>query len=783
MRNFTSRIKLVLGLVWLVAMIVAAGLLVGLHPAGGLLETDLMALFPEVEKDLQVEQAVHIVQQTADRQLVFLVGHPDRASAKTSAGQLAAALDRLSEIENVQSRLSGAEEKRWWQLYSSHATQLLSDDARSLLEKNAGDLWVQRVLAQVYNPFAGVGADELRTDPMLLTRNFLLGLQEYQGRLQIDGGWLAAEGQDGLSYVMVTAELAITPYSLAGSKNLAESIDGVINGLEAGAPGLKILKQGTLFYAAHGIRQAQKEITTIGTGSFLGVVLLLWLVFRGLKPFLLSALSISSGLLFASTLTILVFGSIHIFTLVIGASLIGVSIDYSFHYLCEWLSEKRDWQPQTALQRILPAICMGLLTSVLAYLVLLMTPFPGLKQLAVFSSTGLLAAFLTVVLLYPILLNSISVKPFPWPGPLNAWMGYIRAPRISRVLSCALLALTLFSLPYLKVDDDIRQLQAAPASLQHQGAQIASITGVGTSQRFLLVRGHDDEQVLQKLEKITPELRKAVAQGALAGFRSISPMIPSRQRQENDFTLVRDQLVDPWLPVLEEQIKLDPQGSKRPYPRDLTPLTIDEWLASPASRGWRKMWLGTVGDKSVAVVPLGEVTDAGAVEPIASASDDVYYISRADELSALFRFYRVKISFLLIASYAVILLLLGLRYGLKRAVRIVWVPFLAGATALSALAVLGLPLNLFGVLGLVLVLGIGIDYTLFMAECRVKPTSTLLAVSLSAATTLLSFGLLSLSNTSAIQTFGLVVLAGILVAFILSPMACDCPIEVPASEK
>jgi predicted exporter len=91
-------------------------------------------------------------------------------------------------------------------------------------------------------------------------------------------------------------------------------------------------------------------------------------------------------------------------------------------------------------------------------------------------------------------------------------------------------------------------------------------------------------------------------------------------------------------------------------------------------------------------------------------------------------------------------------------------------------------LNLFGVLGLVLVLGIGIDYTLFMAECREKPVSTLLAVSLSAATTLLSFGLLSLSQTTAIQTFGLVVLVGIFIAFILAPTACDCPHEGPGPD-
>ncbi len=783
MRNFTSRIKLVIGLAWLGATGVAFCLLIALQPTGGLLNTDLMALFPAVEKDAHIEEAVHLVQQAADRQVIFLVGHPDPGAAKTYAAKLTVALAGLPGIGTVQARQTGEDEQRWWQLYTPHATQLLSAEVRGLLQDNQGDVWVQRVLAQVYNPFAGVGAGELRADPMLLTRNFLMSLQEFRGRLQLDSGWLVAEGDDGLSYVMLASELAITPYSMSGAKNLAEKMDESIKELEAEQPDLKILRQGTLFYAAHGIGQAQQEISTIGLGSLLGVVLLLWLVFKGLKPLLLSGLSILSGLLFASAATMLVFGNIHIFTLVIGASLIGVSVDYSFHYLSEWLSEKHDWRPLAALQRILPAICMGLVTSILAYLVLLMTPFPGLKQLAVFSSAGLFAAFLTVVLLYPLLLDSLSVAPFPWKVPLNKWLSYIRAPGRALILNGSLLAMVLVALPSLKVNDDIRQLQASPASLQDQGEQIAAIIGTGATQRMLIVRGADDEQVLQKLEMITPGLRKAVAQGTLGGFRSLSTMIPSRQRQESDFILVRDRLVGPWLPALEGKIKLGPFDGGRFYPADFSPLTIDEWLASPASRGLRKLWLGPVGDQPAAVVPLMAVADGLIIQSIASQLDDVYYVSRADELSALFGSYRVKISFLLLASYAVILLLLCYRYGLPRAVRIVWAPFLAGATALAMLAVLGLPLNLFGVLGLVLVLGIGIDYTLFMAECRTKPASTLLAVVLSAVTTLLSFGLLSLSQTAAIQTFGLVVLVGILVAFALSPSACACPPDVTAPEK
>ncbi|POB71551.1 hypothetical protein CRN59_03455, partial [Vibrio vulnificus] len=85
---------------------------------------------------------------------------------------------------------------------------------------------------------------------------------------------------------------------------------------------------------------------------------------------------------------------------------------------------------------------------------------------------------------------------------------------------------------------------------------------------------------------------------------------------------------------------------------------------------------------------------------------------------------------------------------------------IACIAGLAVSVVTGSSLNLFSLLALVLVIGIGIDYTLFFAEQQ-GSHSTLLAVTLSAITTLLSFGLLALSATHAIHSFGLTVLSGI----------------------
>jgi predicted exporter len=95
------------------------------------------------------------------------------------------------------------------------------------------------------------------------------------------------------------------------------------------------------------------------------------------------------------------------------------------------------------------------------------------------------------------------------------------------------------------------------------------------------------------------------------------------------------------------------------------------------------------------------------------------------------------------------------------------------AGSLATLAILGFAgqdLQLFHVLALMLLLGIGVDYGIFMQESPDRRDATAwLAVGLSAANTILGFGLLALSNTPALRSFGLTMLLGTLFVWLAVP--------------
>ncbi|MNM78494.1 hypothetical protein D3C81_903990 [compost metagenome] len=91
-------------------------------------------------------------------------------------------------------------------------------------------------------------------------------------------------------------------------------------------------------------------------------------------------------------------------------------------------------------------------------------------------------------------------------------------------------------------------------------------------------------------------------------------------------------------------------------------------------------------------------------------------------------------------------------------------------SGIAVLALSGHTLNLFSLLALVLVLGIGINYTLFFTNPRGTPTTSMFAIFMAVLTTQLTFGMLVLSHTQAISSFGIVLSSGIAVAFLLAPL-------------
>lgn len=756
-----------LALLWLGIILFAAFALVQqtLLRADLPIETNILALLPENQQDPFAQQAFTQVSLNINNKVVFLLSNKDKTKLVTAASEFSEKLLSTNLFSGFSAQLNNAEQQAWAKLYFPYRAQLLNNQQKERLQQ-APEKQVIKVLQQVYNPFSGVTGRELENDPFLLFRDYISSQSDNSSNFSLYQGYLITEYQ-GKQYLIIRADLAGDPYDtqlqtrLANLTKLEESIKAKFH--------VELLHTGTLFFAAYGTQSAKAEISTIGVGSLLGVVLLLLIVYRSALPLALALLSISNGLLVAFVVTVAVFGKVHLFSLVFGASLIGVSIDYAFHYLTERLVVKDNWQPQVALKHIFNAITLGLLTSLIGYLGLLIAPFPGLQQLSLFSVIGLLGAYLTVICWYPWLAKSASKTEVPELRFISLWLRLWQNSKLRLFLPSLLLLLSAVGFYNVHFDDDIRQLQALPDHLKVQDAKIKNITGIGQDPLLLLVKAENNEALLQRLEGVSKQLTQWKKQGFLLNYQSISQYVPSQKKQKENFFLVKS-LYQSQADNLAAKLNFSKPFT---FTRQFNPLLVDDYLASPVSDSLGFLWLTQINNKSAAIIVLNQVNNKKLVTEYINANDDLTILDKATEISAIFADYRVHISKLLIAAYLVISFLLIWRYGLKLGFQVVIPPLIAACVGLAVTSVVGIPITIFNLLAVILILGIGIDYTLFFAEQQegVATKNTLLAITLSAITTILSFGLLALSETQAIHGFGITVLTGIIVAWLLAPLA------------
>ncbi|OIR10091.1 hypothetical protein GALL_80190 [mine drainage metagenome] len=751
-----------LALLWLLVVTAALAYL-GLRLSSGLvLRTDLLALLPHEADDAARRQADDAVTRALSSRLLFLVGDPDRGRARAAAARLGRRL-AASGLAEVSSDAWGADRlRRMGALYAPYRQGLLSERDRALLRGGQAQAVARRALSQVFGFVGTTSAALVRADPFLLTSDFFTGLPLPLSRLGLDDGLLTVRDQ-GLTWVMVSARLLGQPYALDVQRRLDAALD--LDSLTRATPGLRVLKLGAVFFAQAGADQAMRETSRIGIASMAGTVLVILLAFRALAPLGLGLLVIGTGVGTALAACLWLFGTLHVGALLFGVSLIGVAVDYALQYCTEIFAAAAP--PAARLRRVFAGIGLGAATTIIGYLTLFLAPFPGLHQIAAFSAIGLAAAWLTVVLWLPAL--DRSRPPRHGRAMLAAAAALLafwrNAPRRGRALLALLLLAGALGVLRLHADDDVHHLQSLSAPLVAQQQAIQRLTGTGDGSRFFLVEAADDETALEREEALAARLRPLVAAQALAGFQAPAQYVPSAARQRDNRRLVAQAL----RPLLPAQLAALGLTAPPPPPSGEPPvLTLAEALRPGGPLPFLSLLVLRPG---LHVVRLDGVARPALVAAAAQGLEGVRYVDPAGQFSALLGKYRQRALGLLALSALLMAPLLMLRYGPGPGLRRMLPPALAVALTPALLALSGAAFTFFDAMGLVLVLSIGVDYAVFLAESdAARAPVTMLAVLLAACTALLSFGLLALSGVEAVHAFGVTMLLGILLAVLLAPL-------------
>lgn len=731
--------------------------------------SNLLELLPRDERNPALHELSVLLASRFQDKLLVLVRADDPAQGLQQAQDLQARL--LASSRLAASAPGEGLQQALFDLFRPFSQQLLDGATREWLQQNTPEAIAQERYRELFNPMVTPVPYGFADDPFNLGGRWLTSLtppvkyQEYHGLPLIEVA--AVDGTAGNTperWLMVTAKLNASPFDVA----VQQDVTGAIASFRAAWPQAQLLSSGMIFHAAAGTEQATSEINTVGLGSTLGIIAMVLLVFRRVTPLVAVLLTMTSAYVLALTVSLLVFGRIHIITLAFGSTLLGVAGDYVLHFL---VGSQREGSGLAARHHLRYAMAIGALTGMAAYLLQFATPFPGLQQMAIFCSAGIFGAWMTVLTLAPYYKVTAATQRAPLLAAerffrFGQWLyrPFWAHPRWVGAGLAILLVVALLGIARGGVNDAVINLNTSPKSLLSEEQQVQQILQQASVNQFFYIEADSAEQLLTCTQALDSAL-KGLGDAQLR-WQSLSQYLPSAAQQAADRQLVADKLYGEQGALALLCQTLGTQCTAPALSTELlTPAIFDHSalaeLLPPMQaqgNGWRT--LVTLNVSQGGALPEAELSR------IAASLPGVSLVNQTQDLSSLLGRYRVSVSLLLAVTLVALGIGLALRYR-RRSARMLVPLLLAMAIALACAALDGI--TLFHVMALLLVIGIGLDTAVFYTEGGFTPESWL-ASSLACGTSILAFGLLSLSAVPVLHQFGLIILTGILGCWLLTPL-------------
>ena len=581
------------------------------------------------------------------------------------------------------------------------------------------------------------------------------------------GVWFSADGKRAL----LVAQTRASGADIDAQARASAAIRGAVAGMDA-----KLLITGPGVFSVMTRERIKRDAWRLSLVATTLIAALLLALYRSPRVLGLGLLPVASGALAGIAAVSLAFGSVHGITLGFGVTLIGEGIDYAIYLFTQ---KPPGSTPQAAFQRIWPTLRLGVLTSVCGFSAMLFSGFTGLAQLGLLSIVGLIvAAGVTRWVLPQLMPADFSVPAIDVLA--RRTLAVLRtAPRLLPavlVLVAAAAAVLVFKEGALW-STDLASLSPVPAREQLLDQELRRDLGAPDIRHLVVVHAQSEEAALQAAERVGAKLEQAMRQGVLQGFDSPAIHLPSRQTQlARQAALPAPEALGTRLGEAVEGMPFRP-GLFAPFVKDVAlargmapvdrstlegsslALKVDTLLVR-RERGWSAM------------LPLRGVRQPASLAGELASQPDTVLIDLKRESDALYRSYLEEALRYALAGAAAIVVLLFASLRSPRRVFDVLAPLVAAVIATAGLfAALGQKLSIFHLVGLLLVVAVGSNYSLFfdrLALTDEERRRTMVSLFFASVCTVIGFGVLTFSGVPVLHAIGATVGTGAMLALIFS---------------
>ncbi len=512
----------------------------------------------------------------------------------------------------------------------------------------------------------------------------------------------------------------------------------------------------------------KRDIVRTSTIAAIAFALIFFFAFRDIRAIIFFLIPLASVVI-AINLTGAVFPSLSYFVIGMGAVIVGIADDYGIHaYVAVHTGKKRE-----AVRLIAKPLFIAALTTSSVFASFFFSRMQGYRQLAFFATASIFLCLGFVLFIFPHFLHERGGLSFP---VTQEAVPSIRSDRSRVVIWCAVIAVFLFFSTKVRFSSDILQFDGSKKEVLAAEEDFKRTWGMEEQPAMLVSTGKSEEEAIETAEAV---VQRASGSGEhdLVAFVSLWPSL--KARSENALRWKQF-----WKDGAEDSLKglIAQLGPKYNFSKDAFAPFFDglydglDAQSSPADLQFfsrlkeRFVQRRPDGYQVISFFPDRE-SDLARIRALTTSYPGTFVVSRKSLSQSISSAMVSEVWFLSVVAVALILFLTFL---LLKDLKLTLISLISVISALivvfGTFALCRLPLNAAALIAAIVVVGLCIDYGVFMLYSyqHALHTGTVKAVWVSASTTLIGASSLLFASHPVLFSIGLTLVAGLSAGFLAS---------------
>lgn len=520
----------------------------------------------------------------------------------------------------------------------------------------------------------------------------------------------------------------------------------------------------------------------------IGIMLLLTVAFP--RPYLglLSLLPAIAGAMIAFFVLSLLQKSVSLMVLGFGGAIISISVDHGIAYFL-FLDRPHVTYGREASEEVRAVGLFAALTTAAAFAALNFSGFPILEQLGQFTALGILFSFIFVHTVFPVIFPSMPParsKALAFQKLINK---FARSGKKGAFIALIFAIIMLF---FAKPEFNVSLSSMNTVSKETTAAQslVSNVWGKVFNKTYIMTEGENIGELQKKGDRLLAMLDQDLLSGVLSSGFVPSMIFPGQDRRRQNFEAWQKFWTGSRVASLKKSIKAASidlgftANAFEPFYKMLNPNSYVPERSDIPEKFFSLMGIAAGPEKKTWVhvggLTRGQLYNAegfyAKYNSLGKLFDPNFFSQRLGKL-----LFSTFTKMLVIIGLSVVILLLVFFFDVTLTLISLLPVIFALISTLGTLKLMGKPLDIPGLMLAIVVVGMGIDYSLFFVRSYQRygdvshPFSGLIrmTVFMASASTIIGFGVLCSAEHSFLRSAGIISLLGIgyslIGAFVILP--------------